>query len=470
LLASCATAPRAPDEGGRPWVRVETTNLVLETDLDAKAAQELAGDLERWRLAMTVAVFPGIAGPPSHLSVIALRPGELQALHAPFIGLFLDPVFVGPTLILGERHGDDPLPVLKHELAHAVVRQNLPQAPQWLSEGVATFLETTELDPSTGDLTWGARQEGHTFQGLIVENLEALLAAPTWPQSRRAEATFIAGRLVRMLARNHPAALACFLHGLRAFEAPGAALDRCFPVRVSWPSEINDDGWGNAPAVGRARVLLPQVQTLSLRMPDGDVHALLALVDWAVSGQVAGARDHAERRAAFESHLQRALALDPGQPLANALDQPVRERSARERLDHAASAVREHPEDWRTWAMRAWALETPDNPRSARCESAGQAQRLEPDRGEVLLALAHCALRDHRWQEAEELARHASYVLPESVEPRAARLVALEQLGDCPTARTVVDNTPALSDALPAAARKLCDLLGLGAPRCLPPE
>jgi Flp pilus assembly protein TadD len=132
----------------------------------------------------------------------------------------------------------------------------------------------------------------------------------------------------------------------------------------------------------------------------------------------------------------------------------------------SAAAVREHAGDWRAWAVRAV---TPGISRDERRAAIEQAQRIEPERGEVLGEAAFEALLDAHWTEAEAFARRAALLLPSSVRPRALWFTAFERLGNCDAARAVVNNAPALAPELPGVVRRLFASLALDGPRCALP-
>jgi len=154
--ASVPRVPRAPDDGGPTWSRGESAHLYVETDLGPSGARELAHDLEIWRLAMTAVLFDRARPPRERLEVIALRIGELAALNPTLQGAFgrlsRDDV---PTLVLGPEGPDQRTEIMRHELAHAVIGENLNGVPRWLNEGMASLLATADLDESTGLATWG---------------------------------------------------------------------------------------------------------------------------------------------------------------------------------------------------------------------------------------------------------------------------------------------------------------------------
>lgn len=465
----CATVPRAPDEGGPQWVRVETPHFVLESDLDAKRATALAKDLELWQLVMTATLFQHPSEPRSRLRVVALRDGETVELGARIAGMYSDLPYVGPFLLLGGYEGDEER-LIKHELAHAVIAQHLHRAPQWLDEGLAAFLESTELDEGDGEIRWGGRHGRIGFQGIQVSNLEGLFAPRPWPADQVADTTFIAGRLIRVLVKRHPAELDCFLERLRAFEEPTTSMNLCFPDRSAWAKEISSDGWGTGPHAGSRTFKVPprQAEPRTSRMTDAEIHAALALVDRGILSSLDAADPaRAPRTAGFERHLLRALALDAGEPLAGGLAFEGDRVDPGSTLALSSAMMRAHPGDWRGWAVRANLVDgaSPTETRDA----ALKAFELEPHRGEVLLPLAAFTLAEGSAKDAETYAREAAMLRPWDPDPRALWFLSLERQESCAAAHAVVKNAPTLTKRIAAAIRALHALPELGAPRCEPP-
>jgi hypothetical protein len=209
-LGGCATPPKAVAEGGTPWFRAQTAHLSVTTNLGREEASELARDLEIWRLAISMAAFRGASAPSDDLHVVVLRNRELQTFDPQFDGVFSDVAYVGPVLVIGASQAFDRDRIMKHELAHAVIYENVPGAPQWLNEGLAKYLETTQVDERKGLVEWGALPP--IFSNEYRPNLKTsaqVLDPHPWPASAAGVLTYSAGMMVHMLARLHPRDLQC---------------------------------------------------------------------------------------------------------------------------------------------------------------------------------------------------------------------------------------------------------------------
>jgi hypothetical protein len=95
VASSCATVPRAADEGGKRWYRAETEHLSLETNLGRKEALALAPRLETWRFAMTAALFKGARPPRQKLQIVVLANRGFEAIDYTRAGTFSDVDYIG---------------------------------------------------------------------------------------------------------------------------------------------------------------------------------------------------------------------------------------------------------------------------------------------------------------------------------------------------------------------------------------
>ena len=169
LSAGCASFPRAADEGGRPWIQVDTPHFSLATDMDAAPARDLARTLEDWWAVMGIAL-PQAGGAPhpgsaahERLLVIALRSsGEREEVHYNLGGAFSAFPLVPPAMSIGNFDSDLGRETLKHELAHALLYERLPRIPRWLTEGMAVYLQTADLNRQRGTAEWGMRSQSDT--------------------------------------------------------------------------------------------------------------------------------------------------------------------------------------------------------------------------------------------------------------------------------------------------------------------
>jgi TonB family protein len=288
LSTACAGVLRAPDDGGSEWSRGSSAHLYVETDIGPRAAEELARDLEFWRMAMTAALFERARAPRERLEVIALRIGELASLSPSLLGAFGR---VGPnnqpTLVLGPAEPDNQTEIIRHELAHAVVEENLNDVPRWLNEGLASLLATAELEEKKGAVSWG-RLEIH---GVHIYHYDlapvANLVDGAWPAYDMGRYEFSSAYLVRMLAAEHPHELKCLLDHLAGTEGYAAAMKACFPEgTTSWSALYVREQFRKDPIVGRVQLDARAADhAVTVRaMSNADVHGALAQLRDVVAG------------------------------------------------------------------------------------------------------------------------------------------------------------------------------------------
>lgn len=161
LLATGCTASRAlcPEEGGRPWHEVQSTHFRIQTNLSPEAATSTALELEKHRRALLLAWGTDF-DPPGTVDVILLRNlHELREFTQGHAAGFAGTTERGPLLVMGGNGyvlEDSPdLRLQTHELAHYLSRFVLLRQPRWLAEGLAQYLETAHIKPSTQEVVLG---------------------------------------------------------------------------------------------------------------------------------------------------------------------------------------------------------------------------------------------------------------------------------------------------------------------------
>src|SRR5688500_11846914 len=144
LSAACAHDPLAPG-AANDWVTAQTPHFILHTDAGAGALQRTASRFEQTYAALAAMFRRGLAAPVEAL--VFGDDDEYTALNGNTAGRFI--FGIGRTgSVLVARNSDDRERlerVLAHELAHRFVRETYPRVPNWLSEGIASFVETVEV-------------------------------------------------------------------------------------------------------------------------------------------------------------------------------------------------------------------------------------------------------------------------------------------------------------------------------------
>jgi hypothetical protein len=439
VATGCVTVPRAADEGGPPWRQIDSPHFALVTDMGDADAREIAGTLEDWWFAMSVAL-PGAPGAKPQdgenapVLVLALRSqAERQAVHYTLGGVFGALPLIPPAMSIGNFDDTNGREVLRHELAHAMLHQRLPRVPRWFTEGVAVYLQTADLDRKRGVVKWGGLSISDTRNWMMYRSIStsALFDDSKWTGWDEGAMDVRAGLLVHMLVNRHPDQLACYLRRLETAIDVEAALD-CFPGRSGWDREVEDYGFSSSFASRSASFSVPGLDVRTSPISDAQVHAVLALADMMVLSRdlPSFAPDRKDR---IQRHLTRALALEPGHLLAGLLASTRDETDAETKAAITKALVARYPGEWRSWVARVWTLEDSGDELANALE---QARKLAPDEKEVLRVVAWDALRQQRWADARTSAVRAWIKGADDVFDRVTLTIASTQLGSCAEVRT----------------------------------
>ena len=370
-------------------MQVDSAHFSLVTDMNGGSARELAGTLEDWWSAMSVALgMAGAAPAPSNekqepLLVIALRSrAERQGVHYDLGGIFVAFPLVPPAISIGNIDEEGGLETLKHELAHALLYQRLPRVPRWFTEGMAVCLQSAELDRARSVARWGFLNQSEIRDSLTVGrplSTRGMLDESEWAGVGLGGLEVRAGLLVHMLTNRHPDQLACYLQRLETAPDPDTAL-QCFGNRGAWDAELNDYAYGLSFASRSAPVEVRDLVATTSPMHDAAVHAVLALLDLMVLPN-APAQFRPEREERARRNLARALALDPGQLLGGVLTATRFDSDSSKRAEVARLLVKHHPDDWRVWVTRIW---TGHLTRAEAQQAIEASSRLAPNQPEVI--------------------------------------------------------------------------------------
>jgi tetratricopeptide (TPR) repeat protein len=171
LCASCASVVHqpllAPEKGGPAWTEVTSEHFVLKTDLDRDDAQQASAKLEEMYAALADLGFPSTQRPRMQIDVVYFRSHDDYALLAPKLsdGSFFPQGrhdFEGrPFALLGGDFVQAMRETLQHELTHLFVHYYYPQAPTWLNEGFARYMETMSIED--GVVVLGRQSRHHRF-------------------------------------------------------------------------------------------------------------------------------------------------------------------------------------------------------------------------------------------------------------------------------------------------------------------
>lgn len=467
LLAGCAHGGRAqcPAEGGPAWRELRSAHFRMRTDMDAQTAYDTLLQLERYRLALRLH-WGEAFDPPVQVEVIALRHlSELREFARGKVSGYALRRPQGPLLVFAGREGflledsaaNDGTPL--HELAHLLGWYAMPRQPRWLSEGLATYLQTVRVS-----------EDGHsatTGRGSLFWLGQAYVSGPLplvklWEWERATLPPTLVPRYhgsswlwVHYLVNHHPQRFADFQRRLGRGEAPRSAFGTAF-AGIDWPAEEAalaallhlGDGWAQLSGGFIHERQLPPVELLPQERPlePAEVHALRAeLLN--TSPRVTGRKTLA---AATHKEVSAALAEDPD-GLASRLLEASYAETVQQRLELARALTRSHPDSVEAWRLFADSLG--DDARRARAYA--RVLELAPEDAVANHFLAWSSVRAAQPERALPPGKRAVAMAPWSPSYLETYAAALAGAGQCREA--VVVQTQALSvlaDATPAVIRQ----------------
>ena len=146
-----AHASAAEQVAARSWLAVRSAHLQVVTDAGRETAEKLAVRLEDLRTVLSLAA-PALVVDVAPVQVIVFADPALAASYAPrwngqrdqVSGFFQSAPDHGRLLFAADR---SPVPgVAQHEYIHALLDAAMPGVPLWLNEGLASVLESDDLD------------------------------------------------------------------------------------------------------------------------------------------------------------------------------------------------------------------------------------------------------------------------------------------------------------------------------------
>jgi Flp pilus assembly protein TadD len=376
-----------PEQGGRPWIEVRSEHFVLKTDLDEKQARGASAQLEEIFAALAELGFASADRPALEIDVVLFRSTEdaaqllLKQAGAEFHPFGLHDFERRPLAILGGELDPFTREKLQHELTHFFVHYYYPQAPPWLDEGLAQFLETMVLEngtavigrrPHTEVFTRAERSDEPAVIPIRLADgpgaLRKLSHADFYGQAD-ADSKTREGKEAATLFHAHYASSWCLVSVLMTVPKYEAA----FAEYLKWirTGDTEEDAWNKtlgrfseqnmdkelraqllaySVAVSQTKWSAPPYQALGVRyLSSTAVHALWAqLRPDTPEGQDAAQKDLDETRdvGGFDP-------TDPDFVLVEAywMGRRRRPEAAKARLHEA---LRRHPDDPRLWSALGW--------------------------------------------------------------------------------------------------------------------
>jgi tetratricopeptide (TPR) repeat protein len=166
--ASCSYAAAAADQ----WIQVSSPHFTVITDSGDKQGRHILDQFERMRWLFQTLFPKSKVDPPLPIVVIAVRnQKEFQTIEpAAYLakgqvnlaGLFLSASDKNYVLLRLDASEEHPFASIYHEYTHLQFRDSLEWMPLWLNEGLAEFIQNTEIrnkdvqlgEPSVDDILY----------------------------------------------------------------------------------------------------------------------------------------------------------------------------------------------------------------------------------------------------------------------------------------------------------------------------
>jgi tetratricopeptide (TPR) repeat protein len=451
LLFLCASCIRgAPPPTRAPWLEGESDHFILRGDLSPDEARGALANLEEIRRGLLAGTWHARKQPPAKTHVILLATeSELhETVRHGVLGFAATDPFEAPLLVASLSQRLEQSTVLKHELAHHIDNAFLLRQPRWLSEGLASYLETMALAHTANGVTAtiGA------LNPIRVEHLKKRRKLQlTWMMSVGAEIysmkqeqieDFYAQSwlLVDYLINARHAQMEAWVDRLAEAEEPGPAWQKSFGSLTAAQLEAELGAYLKSGSFLTSNYPLPSLNPIiSIKnLGRAEVLAEQALLRSISFGQ---ATKQTMAEAAEEA--DEALAADPQSPLAAGIWSATGPRKPAVQIEVARAVIRGHPDDARGYELLGLAL----GPASAReqLEAFETAVKLAPDDARALAHLSFGYLSLNREQDALAAALKAVALAPGN--PNYLDALALTQAanGEC--------------DAAPATEHRAIDMV-----------
>ncbi|MFY1831107.1 hypothetical protein ACN47A_34665 [Myxococcus fulvus] len=428
-----------PLEGGRPWVEVRSPHFTVRTNLDAETSAEAARELEMMRQGLLQA-WGGSFDPPGTVEVIVLRNRrELSEFTQVSIEGFSATMAEGPVLVMAghsyalSEEGAD-ISTQAHELTHYLSQFALVRQPRWLSEGLATYLETIALKPEKQEVVLGARH-GPFLDIARRHGWRTLDELWEWDRrgpmsSAESQQYYVSAWLwVHFFISQHAERFERFQKRLMGGEDPRVAWDASFQGVRDLAGQVHAYALGTVPVHSPTITapLLPVSGDIDIRpLEPAEVHAIRARLFL----MTPGGSTPEERLEKAELEMAQALKEDPGN-LTVAL---LRIRSTAEpeqQLALARELVGRSPDNGRAWDALAQALDAAGYATEEQEAARLRAVELIPDNVGAQEGLARYYARTAQPERGLAAALRALALAPGNASVLDTYSTILFQLGRC---------------------------------------
>ncbi|WP_224244536.1 DUF1570 domain-containing protein [Hyalangium gracile] len=406
------------------------------TDLGNRVARLSALELEQLRAALLL-VWGSPVDPAGQVEVIVARSDvELEEFTqgAP-MEAFLDSSGRSPLMVMagdGEYLLQRPesLQVQAHELAHHIGRFVMVRQPRWLSEGLATYLQTVRFTNLRRKATFG---EFPPDYARYLRSHRRLPMKQLWTWDRRPYANsedslpyYATSWLwVVYLMDRQPERFRSFQERLSRAEEPRQAWEATFQ---DVPGLEEDLQKYEPKEEGRLTVELPPIAPeLEVRELDcAEIHALRARLFL----RSPGPRRVAERVRLANEEVKEALREDPTNVSAVQLRASFTPEPEK-RLALARALVQARPESGAAWSLLGQSLQEAGAPAAEQVSALQRALELEPEDVDALVAMAWLHTEQGATAEGLTKAERAVRLAPGRASTLEAYAALLFQAGRC---------------------------------------
>jgi len=448
LAVGCAHQS-ARGDAASGWVELTTEHFVVQTDVPADDARQLAQDLEDVRAAILAGSWHGNRLRADKIRVVEFADeAEMREVFPQrFAGLFLDEALFGEALmVMSAEQSPERQPVLKHELAHQIQASFLVRSKPWITEGIAGYIATLRYDHANEQFVFGEpdvdmlaylneRPESDLPRVLAATPEEFARLGPEDTYAFEAASWFV----VYYLANERAADLEDYLRRLAHAEDPDAAF------RASFPGLSPDVLWQEVSAFERTTAsrqigIGQRVATytaLKLKVPKWAGPVESRRLDKAEVAALRGelllysfdSGDRAQRIERARAAVEEALRLDPASPVALAVRVSTGRGLTEGDIEQMRAATKARPDDPRAWRLLGRSL--PDADFQERKAALERAVALAPNDVATLDALAWDHLRGGRGIEAMRAATRAVVLSPGRATALDALAAALAMTNRC---------------------------------------